>query len=71
MIVVLFIYLANIFDLNIAYMNMFQLNVLCHLDDIRGEYLSNKQKKDFCYILFDTFFEWKMNYEMFFSPISI
>lgn len=70
MIVVLFIYLANIFDLSIAYMNMFQLNALCHLN-IRGEYLSNKQKKDFCYILFDTFVEWKMNYEMFFFPISI
>lgn len=70
MIVVLFIYLANIFDLSIAYMNMFQLNVLCHLN-IRGEYLSNKQKKDFCYILFDTFVEWKMNYEMGFFPISI
>lgn len=51
-------------------MNMFQLNVLCHLN-IRGEYLSNKQKKDFCYILFDTFVEWKMNYEMVFFPISI
>lgn len=51
-------------------MNMFQLNVLCHLN-IRGEYLSNKQKKDFRYILFDTIVEWKMNYEMFFFPISI